>query len=136
VDGTPVEIDPVGRAFEFNWGALSNVQLHAILPLGAIFPSNNPIYVPGGIGPSAFGLTDMELGVKYGFLKQTKHRPQIGSFTMLEIPTGSYSKGLGVGQTSHLVAERFGALDLRRRDWIHNRQPISVSRLSIWRVSD
>jgi hypothetical protein len=40
----------------------------------------------------------MELGVKYGFLKQTKHRLQIGSFTMLEIPTGSYSKGLGVGR--------------------------------------
>jgi hypothetical protein len=72
VDGTPVEIDPVGPAFEFNWGALPNVQLHAILPLGAILPSNDPIYAPGGIGPSAFGLMDMELGVKYGFLKQTK----------------------------------------------------------------
>jgi hypothetical protein len=98
VDGTPVEIDPTGPAFEFNWGALPNVQLHAILPFGAILPSNNPIYAPGGIGPSAYGLTDSELGIKYGFVKQTKHRPQIGSFTMLEIPTGSYSKGLGVGR--------------------------------------
>ena len=66
VDGTPVELDPVGPAFEFNWGALPNVQLHAILPLGAAIPSNNPIYVPSGQGPSAFGLTDMELGVKWG----------------------------------------------------------------------
>ena len=40
----------------------------------------------------------MELGVKYGFIKQTKRRPQIGSFTMFEIPTGSYSRGLGVGR--------------------------------------
>lgn len=98
MDGTPAEIDPVGPAFEFNWGAIPNVQLHAILPFGAILPSNNPVYAPGGIGPSAFGLTDIELGVKYGFVKQTKHRPQIGSFTMLEIPTGSYAKGLGVGR--------------------------------------
>jgi hypothetical protein len=98
VDGTPVEIDPVGPAFEFNWGALPNVQLHAILPFGAVFPSNNPIYAPGGIGPSAFGLTDMELGLKWGFIKQTKHRPQTGTFTMLEIPTGSFSRGLGVGK--------------------------------------
>jgi hypothetical protein len=40
----------------------------------------------------------VELGVKYGFIKQTKHRPQIGTFPMLEIPTGSSAKGLGVGQ--------------------------------------
>ncbi len=98
VDGTPVEVDPVGPAFEFNWGALPNIQLHAILPFGAIVPSNNPAYLPGGTGPTAYGLTDTELGIKYGFIRQTKHRPQIGSFPMFEIPTGSYSKGLGVGK--------------------------------------
>src|ERR1700721_2435927 len=72
-------------------------------------PFNNPVYLPGGTGSSAFGLTDMELGVKYGFIKQTKHRPQIGSFTMFEIPTGNYSKGLGVGRGGNklpLWAER------------------------------
>ncbi len=98
VDGTPAELDPVAPAFEFNWGAVPNIQLHAILPFGAVIPSNNPIYAPGGQGPSAYGLTDMELGIKYGFIRQTKHRPQIGSFTMFEIPTGSYSRGLGVGK--------------------------------------
>ncbi len=98
VDGTPAEIDTAGPAFEFNWGAIPNVQLHAILPFGAVLPSNNPVYSPGGMGQSAFGLTDMELGVKYGFVKQTRRRPQIGSFTMFEIPTGSYSRGLGVGR--------------------------------------
>ena len=98
VDGTPAELDPVGPAFEFNWGAVPRIQLHAILPFGAVLPSNNPAYLPGGTGASAYGLTDMELGVKFGFLKQTKHRPQIGSFTMFEIPTGSYSQGLGVGK--------------------------------------
>jgi hypothetical protein len=98
VDGTPAELDSVGPAFEFNWGAVPNIQLHAILPFGAVIPSNNPIYAPGGQGPSAYGLTDMELGFKYGFIHQTKHRPQIGSFTMFEIPTGSYSRGLGIGK--------------------------------------
>ena len=98
VDGTPVELDPTGPAFEFNWGAVPTVQLHAIFPLGAAIPLNNPVYAPAGAGPSAFGLTDMELGLKWGFIKQTEHRPQIGSFTMLELPTGNFDKGLGVGR--------------------------------------
>lgn len=98
VSSTPVETDPTGPALEFNWGAIPNVQIHVILPFGAIYPSNKAVYAPAGAGPSAFGLTDMELGVKYRFIKETAHRPEIGTFTMLEAPTGSYTKGLGVGK--------------------------------------
>jgi len=97
-DGTPVEMDSTGPAFEFNWGAIPRVQLHAILPWGVVAPSNNPAYLPSGTGPTAFGLTDMELGAKIAYFKETKYFPQIGSFTMFEMPTGSYSKGLGVGK--------------------------------------
>jgi hypothetical protein len=97
-DGTPVETDSTGPAFEFNWGAIPRVQLHAILPWGSINPSNNPVYLPGGTGPSAFGLTDMELGAKIAYIKESKYIPQIGTFTMFEIPTGSYDRGLGVGK--------------------------------------
>jgi len=97
-DGTPVEMDSTGPAFEFNWGAIPRVQLHAILPWGVAAPSNNPTYLPSGTGPTAFGLTDMELGAKIAYFKETKYFPQIGSFTMFEMPTGSYSKGLGVGK--------------------------------------
>ena len=97
-DGTPAEIDSTGPAFEFNWGAIPRVQLHAILPWGVVAPSNNPVYLPGGTGSSALGLTDMELGVKVAIIKQTKNFPQIGTFTMFEMPTGSYTKGLGVGK--------------------------------------
>ena len=97
-DGTPAEMDWSGPAFEFNWGAVPRIQLHAILPLGGVEPFNNTIYAPGGTGPSAYGLNDMELGVKFGFLKQTPHRPQVGSFTMFELPTGNSDKGLGVGK--------------------------------------
>ena len=96
-DGTPVEMDSLGPAFEFNWGAIPRVQLHAILPWGVAAPSNNPVYLPGGTGPTEFGLTDMELGAKIAYIKESKYIPQIGTFTMFEIPTGSYSKGLGVG---------------------------------------
>ena len=91
-------MDFTGPALEFNWGAVPRVQLHAILPWGGIYPSNNPIYLPGGTGPSAFGLTDMELGVKLAIFKETKTTPQIGTFTMFEMPTGNYNKGLGVGK--------------------------------------
>lgn len=97
-DGTPVEMDTTGPAVEFNWGALPRVQIHAILPLGSIMPSNNATYLPGGTGPSAFGLIDAETGIKLAWIKETKYFPQIGSFTMFELPTGSYSKGLGVGK--------------------------------------
>ena len=96
--GTPVEMDSSGPAFEFNWGAVPRVQLHAVLPWGSVNPLNNPIYLPSGTGPSAFGLTDMELGVKLAWIKQTAKFPQIGSFTMFEMPTGDFSKGLGVGK--------------------------------------
>ena len=98
VSGTPVAYGTLGPAFEFNWGAIPRVQIHVILPFGGSFPSNNPIYAPSGVGPRAFGLTDMEFGVKLAIIKQTKYCPQIGTFTMLEIPTGSYSKGLGEGK--------------------------------------
>jgi hypothetical protein len=99
MDGNPAEIDSVGPAVEFNWGAVPNLQIHVILPFGAAFPRNNPSYFPSGFGPSTYGLTDMELGVKYRFVKETKWRPMIGTFTMVELPTGSAARGLGVGST-------------------------------------
>lgn len=98
MDGTPVERDAAVPAFEFNWGAIPRVQIHAVLPWGVISPSNNPIYSPAGSGPSAYGLLDAELGTKIAFYKETKYVPQIGTFPMFELPTGSYARGLGVGK--------------------------------------
>jgi hypothetical protein len=102
-DGTPVETDPIGPAVEFNWGAVPNLQLHAILPFGAVLPSDNPAYLPAGTGPNAYGLTDTELGAKYRFVKESKYWPMIGTFSMLEVPTGSYARGLGVGKVWYKV---------------------------------
>jgi hypothetical protein len=89
-DGTPVETDTEGPAVEFNWGALPNVHLHIIIPASAIFPST---------GPRAFGIGDIETGIKYRFVQETKHRPMIGTFVMFELPAGNAERGLGVGKT-------------------------------------
>src|SRR5579863_7664010 len=97
-DGTPVEMDSTGPAFEFNWGAVPRVQLHGILPFGVAAPLNHAAYAPdAGQGPDAFGITDMELGAKIAYIKESKHFPQIGTFTMFEMPTGNFDKGLGAG---------------------------------------
>jgi hypothetical protein len=56
------------------------------------------MYLPGGTGPRAFGLTDTELGAKIAFIEESMFVPQIGTFVMFEIPTGNYDKGLGVGK--------------------------------------
>jgi hypothetical protein len=99
-DGTPVEMDSVGPAFEFNWGAIPRVQLHAILPWGFAAPRNHPAYAAAGEGqgPTVFGMTDMELGAKIAYIKESKYFPQVGTFTMFEMPTGNYDKGLGIGK--------------------------------------
>src|SRR5580698_5546594 len=65
-DGTPIETDTQGPALEFNWGALPNVHLHIIVPAAAIFPAD---------GARAFGIGDLELGIKYKFVQEGKHRP-------------------------------------------------------------
>jgi hypothetical protein len=99
-DGTPVEVDALGPAFEFNWGAIPRVQVHAILPLGVAAPLNHPAYAAAdeGQGPMEFGLADTELGAKIAYIKESKFVPQIGTFTMFEMPTGDYDKGLGIGK--------------------------------------
>ncbi len=102
-DGTPVETDTEGPAVEFNWGALPNVHLHIIVPAATIFPSNDPTLAPAGTGPRAFGVGDIELGIKYRFVQETKHRPMIGTFTMFEFPSGNSQRGLGVGKTWYKV---------------------------------
>ena len=98
-DGTAVETDTIGPGLELNWGGLPNFHFHIIVPAAAIFPSNNPQLAPAGTGPRAFGIGDIELGIKFRFVQETKHRPMIGTFVMFEMPSGNAEKGLGVGKT-------------------------------------
>jgi hypothetical protein len=73
-------------AFEFNVGAAPNLQLHVVVPMA---------YESAG---GAFGVGDVELGVKYRFVQETRGRPQVGAFPMLELPTGDGARGLGNGR--------------------------------------
>jgi hypothetical protein len=100
-DGTPIETDAAGPAMEFNWGALPNVHLHIIVPLAAIFPANKPQFAPAGIGPNAYGLGDIETGIKFRFIQEGKHRPMVGTFPMFELPSGSALRDLGVGKVRY-----------------------------------
>jgi hypothetical protein len=72
-------------AFEFNVGAAPDLQLHVVVPTAYVTPGD------------AFGMGDVELGVKYRFVHETGRRPQIGTFPMLELPTGDGERGLGNG---------------------------------------
>jgi hypothetical protein len=77
-----------GPAAEFNWGVLPEVQIHVISGLNYLSPAS---------GPSAYGLGDAELGVKFRFIKEGDNNPQVGIFPLVEIPTGNPSNGLGNG---------------------------------------
>lgn len=91
VGSSPGETDLAGPAVEFNWSGVRNMMFHFIVPAGAAFPSD---------GPAHFGLTDGEAGLQVRFLHETKHRPMIGTFTMMEIPMGNPARGLGSGKPS------------------------------------
>ncbi len=73
---------------EVNYGAIPGMQLHVILPLAYSRPRG---------GPFMYGPGDVELGVKVRFLDQSAHRPMVGTFPLLEVPSGSSDKGLGNG---------------------------------------
>jgi len=64
--------------FEINYGILPNVQIHLLAPV-------NYAYVPHQ--HFTFGYAYTEMGIKYCFVQETDHSPQIGTFPMLEIPT-------------------------------------------------
>lgn len=75
---------------EVNYGALPNLQLHLIAPLAFVAPAK---------GNSHVGLGDVELGAKYRFLDETGWLPQLGTFPLVELPTGDANRDLGAGQT-------------------------------------
>jgi hypothetical protein len=89
VDATRRSTNGTGPAFEFNVGALPNLQVHLVLPLAFTAPQDEP---------SAYGLGDMEFGLKYRFIQETDYRPMVGVFPLLEIPTGDANRGLGNGR--------------------------------------
>ncbi|MDA8086946.1 MAG: hypothetical protein M0Z75_09620 [Nitrospiraceae bacterium] len=84
-DGTTLQTP----AFEFNAGVASNTQFHVVIPFTLSLPKD---------GPSAYGLGDIEAGIKYRFIQESANSPQVGTFPMIELPSGSASRGLGNGR--------------------------------------
>lgn len=74
--------------FEANYGVVPNVQLHVIVPLAYSVPRGEVAH---------YGFGDMELGAKIRFVQESQWVPQIGTYPMLEVPSGSERLGLGNG---------------------------------------
>jgi len=82
--------DIAAPAFEYNYGAFPETQLHIVVPFVKSAPNG---------AASEYGIGDVEIGVKYRFVQETDTTPQIGIFPMAELPTGDSDKGLGNGKT-------------------------------------
>lgn len=76
-------------AFEYNYSPARDVMIHSVVPLVEERPNG---------GPHAYGLSDIELGVKYRFVHETAKRPQVAIFPFLEVPTGDANAGTGNGR--------------------------------------
>ena len=79
----------IGPAIEFNYGPLPNMMLHLIAPMAYNAPESKA---------SHFGYGDTEIGIKYRFVHETDIIPMVGTFPLVEIPTGNEEKGLGNGE--------------------------------------
>jgi len=75
--------------FEANFGAAPGLQLHLVVPLSYSRPSG---------APTAYGPGDVEIGAKYRFVDESESVPQIGTFPLVELPSGDASRGLGAGE--------------------------------------
>ena len=81
------ETDATLPHIEINYGALPNLQIHLLTPMG---------YLNGIEGPK-YGYANTEFGMKYRFVQEDSTIPQIGVFPLIEIPTGDKAQGLSDG---------------------------------------
>jgi len=74
--------------FEVNYGAWPNVQLHLITRFSYSRPQGDT---------TKYGIGDTEIGVKYRLIQETDSIPMVGTFPLVEVPTGDSARGLGNG---------------------------------------
>jgi len=79
---------------EVNYGAVPDLQLHAIVPMAWTSPES---------GGFQYGPGDIELGAKFRFVQDDDWGPQIGTFPLLEVLVGNASRGLGTGHVQVLL---------------------------------
>lgn len=78
-------------AFEYNYGGFPDTQLHIGMP-----------YLRNSVsgGSTVTGVSDVEVGVKYRFMRETESLPQVSIYPMATLATGNARRGLGNGQTA------------------------------------
>jgi len=76
--------------YKINYGAMPNLQLHAIVPLDYTAPTG---------GRTGFAPGDLELGAKYRFVMPGDDDwfPQVGVFPTIEPPVGNQKLGFNTG---------------------------------------
>ena len=79
---------------EINYGAYPDLQLHVILPTAFNHPDNEG---------QSIGYGDTEFGAKYRFVHETNDIPQIGTFVLVEAPTGNANQNLGNGTAQAFI---------------------------------
>jgi hypothetical protein len=91
------EVDRISAVLpgvELNYGLTGNLMAHVIVPLILTKPDG---------AKGTFSLGDVELGLKYRFIKESDRFPQIGTFPHVNIPPGDSSKGVGSGSLEAFI---------------------------------
>ena len=94
LSSTPGVTGVAAPALELNWSGVHNVMFHFLVPAAEALPAG---------GPNTFGLGDSEAGMQVRIIPEGKFRPMMGTFPMMEIPTGNPARGLGAGKPSWKV---------------------------------
>jgi len=79
---------------EYNYGFAPNFMVHVLVPYAFSDPKD---------GSSERGLGDIEIGLKYLVLDETKNLPMIGIFPIVTVPSGDEDKGLGNGSAQYFL---------------------------------
>jgi len=79
---------------EINYGIFPNTMIHLIIPFQYSSPSG---------GEAHYGYGDTELGVKFRFTQETEWIPMVGTFPLVELPTGNQNEGLGNGKAQYFI---------------------------------
>ncbi len=79
---------------EGNYGIIKGMHIHLNVPLFLNRPAT---------GRAAYGLGDIEFGLKYRLVNEAKAIPQIGAYPAIEIPTGNAEKHLGAGNVQFFI---------------------------------
>ncbi len=79
---------------EFNYGIMPDIMVHLIAP----YAFNNP---KGESTTRGYG--DTEVGIKYRFVNDEDTHFMVGTFPIVELPTGDSDKGLGTGHITYFL---------------------------------